>query len=113
MQYVCGIASGLLGLVALGYWATQKNRVLKTEEGAVFEPSGKRIPFESIVGLGKKNWQKKGIAIVRYEVTGRREKFKLDDYKFEAEPTHKILAEIEEYLLAQNSEAEQNPLPPN
>jgi hypothetical protein len=107
MQYVCGVFSGLLGLVALGYWAAQKNRILKTEEGAVFEPSGKRIPFESIVGLGKKNWQKKGIAVVRYEVNGRRGIFKLDDYKFEAEPTHKILAEIEEYLVAQNSEAEQ------
>ena len=107
MQYVCGIASGILGLSVLGYWAAQKGRVLKTVEGAVFEPSGKRIPFESIVGLGKRNWEKKGLATVRYELAGRRGKFVIDDYKFEAEPTHKILEEIEERLLAGIAEPEQ------
>ena len=107
MQYVCGIASGILGLIVLGYWAAQKDRILKTAEGTLFAPSGKRIPFDSIVGLGKKNWERKGLAIVRYEAEGRRGKCVLDDYKFEAEPTHTILAEIEEYLLAQNSEPEQ------
>jgi len=107
MQFVCCVASGILGFIVLGYLAGQKNRVLKTEEGAVFEPSGKRIPFDAIVGLGKKNWEKKGLAIVRYEVDGRRFKFVLDDYKYEAEPTHKILAEIEEYLLVENAEPEE------
>jgi len=107
MQYVCGVAAGILGLIVLGYWASQKGRILKTADGAVFEPSGKRIPFESIVGLGKKNWEKKGLATVRYELDGRKGKFVIDDYKFEAEPTHKILDEIEEYLVAQNSEPEQ------
>ena len=107
MQYVCGVVSGILGLIVLGYWAAQKDRVLKTAEGAVFAPSGKRIPFDSIIGLGKKNWEKKGLAIVRYEVDGRRGKFVLDDYKFEAEPTHKILEEIEGHLLAQIAETEQ------
>jgi len=107
MQYICGIVSGILGLFVLGYWAAQKGRVLKTVEGAVFEPAGTRIPFESIIGLGKKNWERKGLATVRYEVGGRKGEFVLDDYKFEAEPTHKILAEIEEHLLAQNSEPEQ------
>jgi len=104
MQYVCGSVAGIIGLIVLGHWASQKDCVLKSADGVLFEPSGKRIPFESIIGLGKKNWEKKGLATVRYDVDGRRGKFVLDDYKFEAEPTHKILAEIEEYLLAQSAE---------
>jgi hypothetical protein len=104
MQYICAGAFGCFGLLVLGYWAAQKDRVLKTAEGVLFEPSGKRIPFGSITGLGKKNWEKKGFATVRYEVDGRRGKFVLDDYKFEAAPTHKILAEIEGYLLAPSND---------
>jgi hypothetical protein len=33
---------------------------------------------------------------VRYELDGKRGQLYVDDYKFEAEPTRKILAEIEE-----------------
>jgi hypothetical protein len=109
MQYICGIISGILGSFVLVYWVVNKGRVLKTAEGAVFEPSGKRIPFKSITGLGKKNWEKKGLAIVRYDVDGRQGKFVLDDYKFEAEPTHQILAEIEEHLLSESPESQNKP----
>jgi hypothetical protein len=109
MQFVCAGLFGCLGLIVLGYWAAQKDRVLKTAEGSLIEPSGKRIPFGSITGLGKKNWEKKGLATVRYEVEGRRGKFVLDDYKFEAEPTHKILAEIEGYLISENPESQKTP----
>jgi hypothetical protein len=100
MQYVCGVLAGILGFIVLAYLAAQKDRVLKTADGVLVAPSGKRIPFDSITGLGKKKWEKKGLATVRYEVDGRRGKLILDDYKFESKPTHKILAEIEEHLLS-------------
>jgi hypothetical protein len=64
-----------------------------------------RVPFGSITGVGKKKWDSKGIATVRYELDGQRSQFIVDDYKFEAEPTRKILAEIEEKLIAGTPEA--------
>jgi hypothetical protein len=104
MQYLCGGLSGALGLIVLAYWAMQRGRVLKSDEEGVVAPSGLRVPFESITGLGKKNWDRKGIAKVRFEMGGKKGEFVLDDYKFEQEPTHKILAEIEEKLLSPSAE---------
>jgi hypothetical protein len=104
MQYLCGGLSASLGLIVLAYWAVQRRRILKSDDEAVYAPSGLRISFDSITGLGKKNWDKKGIATVRYEMGGRKGEFKLDDYKFEQEPTHKIMAEIEAKLLSAGAE---------
>ena len=63
-------------------------------------PAGTRVPFRAITGLGKKRWDSKGIAVVRYELQGRKGEFIVDDYKFEAEPARKILDEIESELRA-------------
>jgi len=102
-QYVFGSIGILLGLLMLGYWATQKNGVLRSEEGAVFTPGGKRVPFEAITGIGKKRWDSKGIAVVRYEIDGKKGQFIVDDYKFDTDPSRKILEEIETRLLARVS----------
>ena len=42
----------------------------KTDAEAVYTPSGTRVPFGAITGIGKKNWDSKGIAKVRYTVDG-------------------------------------------
>ncbi len=86
-------------IVALVYWLMQKNRLVRTDSETVFAPSGVRIPFTAITGLGKKKWDNKGLATVRYEIDGRKGEFDLDDYKYDRDATHQILAEIEEKLV--------------
>jgi hypothetical protein len=103
MQGICGGFATLLGFVAIAYWFTQKGRILRTDEEAVYSPAGTRIPFPSITGLGKKKWESKGLATVLYQINGRKGRFLLDDYKFDRDATHRILAEIEEKLLTRNS----------
>lgn len=98
MQWICGTFAVLLGVVSLAYWFTQKNRTLRTDDDAVYSPAGTRIPFDAITGLGKKNWEDKGLATVLYKIDGRKGRFILDDYKFDRDATHQILAEIEEKL---------------
>ena len=100
MQYVFGGLSALIGAIVLAYWATQIRRVLRTDEEAVWSPAGTRVPFGAITGLGKKKWESKGLATVRYQIGGKQGQFVIDDYKFETEPTRKILAEIEAKLGA-------------
>ncbi len=93
--------SGLLsviGVIALLYWFGQKGRVLRSDTEAVYAPGGLRIPFGAITGLGKKKWDDKGLAKVRYEIEGKKGEFTLDDYKYDRDPTHQILAEIEAHL---------------
>jgi len=103
MQYICGGFAGVLGLVALAYWLTQRGRILRTDAEAVYSPAGTRIPFETVTGLGKKNWDTKGLATVLYMIDGRKGRFILDDYKFDRDATHQILAEIEEKLVARTN----------
>jgi hypothetical protein len=103
MQYICGGFAALLGLVSLAYWLTQKGRVLRSDADAVYSPAGTRVPFDAITGLGKKKWDDKGLATVVYAIDGRQGRFTLDDYKFDRDATHQILAEIEEKLLARTN----------
>jgi hypothetical protein len=103
MQIVCSGFAGVLGVIALAYWFTQKDRVLRSDEEAVYSPSGRRIPFDTITGLGKKHWDGKGLATVLYKIDGCKGRFILDDYKFDRAATHQILAEIEEKLSARTS----------
>jgi hypothetical protein len=104
-QYVFGTLAALAGGVVLLYWLTQKGRVLKTDDAAVYTPAGTRVPFEAVTGIGKKKWDSKGLATVRYELGGKKGKFVVDDYKFDAEPTRAILGEIETRLLARAGSA--------
>ena len=102
-QYVFGGLCTLLGTILFIYWATQIRRTLRTDEEAVYTSSGTRVPFDDITGVGKKHWDSKGIAKVRYTVGGRQGQFIVDDYKFDTEPTRQILKEIEDHLLNRKS----------
>ncbi len=99
-QYVFGTLLVSLGGIVLIYWATQIKRTVRTDEEFVYTAAGTRVPFSAIVGVGKKQWDTKGIARVRYEMDGRRGQFVVDDYKFDTEPSRTILSEIEEKLMA-------------
>jgi hypothetical protein len=105
-QYVFGALCDIIGAILLVYWATQIRRTLRTDEDAVYTPSGTRVPFDAITGIGKKHWDAKGIAKVRYTLDGRQRQFIVDDYKFEMEPTRQILDEIEQKLIARSTTGE-------
>ena len=98
MQLGLSGLTAVLGALSLAYWFVQKGRVLRSDAEAVYAPNGTRIPFTAITGLGKKKWDDKGLATVRYEIDGRKGEFVLDDYKYDRDPVHQILAEIEAHL---------------
>ena len=98
-QYVCAGLTLTLGTIVLIYWLTQVKRVVRTDEEAVHTAAGTRVPFSAITEVGKKQWESKGIARIRYELNGRRGQFVVDDYKFDTEPSRTILKEIEEKLV--------------
>ena len=104
-QYVCAGVALLFGSIILGYWMSQKGRIIRTDDDAVMTPAGTRVPFSAITGVGKKQWESKGIARVRYELDGKRGQFVVDDYKFDTEPSRTILKEIEEKLVAKTGGA--------
>jgi hypothetical protein len=104
-QFVFGGLGVLAGSIVLVYWLTQKNRIIRTDEEAIYTPAGTRVPFEAVTGIGKKRWESKGIAVVRYALAGRKGEFIVDDYKFDTDPSRQILTEIEEKLVARTAPA--------
>ena len=108
-QFVCAALALTFGGITLAYWAGQKGRVVRTDADAVHTPAGTRVPFSAITGVGKKKWDAKGLATVRYEIEGRKGEFVLDDYKYDRDPTHQILAEIEAHLPAPDQPEEHPP----
>lgn len=99
-QYVMGSICGAIGLVSLLYWLSQIRRSLRIDDDVVTTPSGVRVPFSAISGVGKKLWEAKGIAKVRYTLEGKQGEFVVDDYKFDTKPARQILEEIEKRVLA-------------
>ena len=100
-QFVAAGITGFIGLGVLIYWLSQINRSVRMDDEAVTASDGKRIPFSAIIGVGKKLWDKKGIAKVRYSLNGKQGEFIVDDYKFDTKPSRQILEEIEKRLTAE------------
>lgn len=99
-QFVWAGMTGILGLIALTFWLTQRNRVLRMDDEAVTSPSGTRVPFSAITGIDSKKWKSKGIARIKYSLDGKHGVFVVDDYKFERKATDEIYEEIEKRLNA-------------
>lgn len=108
-QWVFGGFLMIVGSGILGYWATQKGRVVQSDDQAVVSPSGRRIPYSAITGLGVKHWETKGLAKVRYSIEGKKGEFELDDYKYDRDATKEIFSDIEAALKAR-AEGEESPV---
>jgi hypothetical protein len=71
------------------------------------------VPLDAITELDKRLWDRKGIAMVSYELPGGGGSgtLKLDDFIYEREPTDEIYKRIEDYVApsAQQTEEESTP----
>jgi hypothetical protein len=69
-------------------------------------PGHPPIPLDAIRRIDKRLWDRKGIAIIDYELPdGRTGRFRLDDFLYKREPTDRILERIEAHMRAQTSDA--------
>ena len=99
-QFVAAGITGFLGFATLLFWLSQLKRTLRMDAEGVTTATGVRVPFSAMSGVGKKLWESKGIAKVRYSLEGKQGEFVVDDYKFETKAARQILEEIEKRLLA-------------
>ena len=93
-QFVWGALPTIGGFLTLIFLALHRGLTIQLDDEGVLSPTGKRVPFSAITGLGLKKWEAKGYAIVRYTLAGRSGQFVVDDYKFDTEPAHAIVDEI-------------------
>jgi hypothetical protein len=95
-QFVLGGVSFVLAITALIWMFANRNSELRSDDEAVYAPNGRRVPFGAIIGINKRKWDSKGIAVLQYQINGKRGKLKLDDYKYAGAAD--ILGQIEEQI---------------
>lgn len=92
------ILAGVLlppGLFFLIRFLAARKRWIEADETGLRASWGQQLGYDQIVALNKRQWARKGIAKVVYEQEGRKRRFLLDDWKYEADPTEEILREVE------------------
>ena len=84
-----GLGFMFVFLTSLGKWVEADEKGLRTK-------SGKETDYASIKSIDKSRWKTKGIAVVHYESNSKADQITLDDWKFDREPTKRIMQAIEE-----------------
>jgi len=95
-QFAFAGFTGVMGILSLVFWLRARKSVIRTEEQAVFTPSGKRVPYESITEIDRRKWKSKGLATVFYTLDGAKGRFVLDDAKYEPTALDTILEDLQQ-----------------
>lgn len=87
-----------VGVYVAALYAGSFRRWIALDETGLSTSGGQRTPLDAITGLDKRRWRKKGIAVVGYGTADGPGWIKLDNWKYELEPTNAIVREIESRL---------------
>jgi len=96
-KIIAGITAPV-GLYFMWTFLMTRGRWVEVDEQAVTTSTGQRTDYDSITSIDKSRWQRKGIAVVHYASNGSPGRILLDDWKYEREPTKRILAAIEDRM---------------
>jgi hypothetical protein len=95
------LLAGITGPVGLYFMVTflfSLGKWVEADENGVRTRSGQTTDYTSIKSVDKSRWKSKGIAVVHYETSGQPGRITLDDWKYEREPTKRILEAIDERM---------------
>jgi hypothetical protein len=106
---VLGVALPPLALILLIRALYNSRGKYRLQDGVLHIPGHPPIPLEKIQSLDRELWDRKGIAFVKYDLSGapnlsgipsRTDKstFRLDDFVYQREPTDQIFKQIEQSL---------------
>ena len=104
-QYFFGGLTGVVGIFSLIFWLRQRRTVIRSDEDAIFSPSGKRVPYSAITAVDARMWKAKGLATVRYTIEGGKGKFVLDDAKWDPTALEVVMRDLRERALGKVEES--------
>ncbi|MCI0334914.1 MAG: hypothetical protein L0228_17015 [Planctomycetes bacterium] len=97
-QYAMFVVAGLVGLWLVSIPLRARGRWIESTDTGITSSWGQSLNFSDVVNLEKRQWRSKGIAKVTYLENGRKQRFVLDDYKFDRQKTDAILYELEQHI---------------
>ncbi len=92
-----GITAPIGLLFCISFFRT-RGRWIEADEQGLSTRSGRRAVYGDIKSLDKTRWQSKGIAVVHYQTDGQAGRITLDDWKYDREPTKRIMEIIEQNM---------------
>lgn len=96
-KIIAGITAPI-GLLFCISFLRSVGRWVEADEQGLTTRSGQRVPYDAIKSVDKSRWQNKGIAVVHYQIEDKSGRITLDDWKFDREPTKRILEQVEEHM---------------
>jgi len=104
LQRALGFALPPLGALLLLRWLYISRGEYRLAGHTLTVPGHPPVPFEMITTIDKRQWDRKGIAYVEYEVNGAHGRLKLDDFIYERVPTDQIYDEIVKFVAPADPE---------
>jgi hypothetical protein len=98
MQYVMAGLVTAVGLVLLSIPLRARGRWIEATREGLTSSWGQAFGYDQVLDLNKRQWRGKGIAKVTYQDGRRKQRFVIDDYKFDRYKTDSILYELEQRI---------------
>ena len=87
-----------LGFGVLAFALYNSRGQYRLRDNILNVPAHPPVPLDAITSIDKTYWDRKGIAVISYELpNGRSGKIRLDDFIYQRPPTDEIYRRIEEY----------------
>jgi hypothetical protein len=106
-QFIMAAACLPIGLGILLRLVLTVPRRMEADEEGFTATDGTRIPYPAITSIDRRKWDRKGIAVVHYEIDGVPAKTKIDDWIFKGGAD--ILRSIDEHVPPEISGVEPEP----
>ncbi|QQE11169.1 hypothetical protein JD969_16965 [Planctomycetota bacterium] len=86
-QFIMAGISGVLGLLAGGYFLSIGGSFVEADEQGISSKKSQKISWDKITSVDISRWESKGIAVLHFDDAGKSGIITLDDWKFDREPT--------------------------
>ena len=93
-----GVVLPPLAVILLARWLYMSRGEYRLSGQTLHVPGHPPVPFEMISAIDKRQWDRKGIAYIDYEVNRAHGRLKLDDFVYERQPTDRIYDEIVKFV---------------
>jgi hypothetical protein len=98
MQKVLAFSLPPLGLFVLAWSLYYSRGIYRLQDNVLTVPGHPPIPLDAIRSIDRTDWDRKGIALINYELpNGIARSARLDDFIYQRKPTDDIFKQIELY----------------
>jgi len=96
-QYICGFICLPIGLYFAVVFVLASRRWIGVAADGLHDHRGRHATWENINSVDDSRWKTKGILWVHFtDASGKADKMLLDDWKYEQDPTRKIVERLQE-----------------